>query len=316
MPFLTRIAAACATSLALFAFPACAQEPVHSIRMEVVNAKPYVMVMVNGRGPFRFVIDTGTGGQALITGELADQLQLPVVGQARLIDPSGQGEQRAKILLLDTLNVAGVEFTGVRAIRHSLAAEDATCQGLLGFTLFRNYLLKLDYPNRLMTLSSGSLQPDGERFIVPFRMPDGVPIASLRIGGQHVEAQIDSGGAGLSLPAQLIPRLKLASDPALFGNGQSLSTRFQIKTAKLGSDVSIGRYAFEHPYIEINPAFPLANFGAFPLQNFAVTFDQNNLLMRLDARHKVFHLSTVPTTIRMQNAPPLRPPDPGLVPVG
>lgn len=316
MPFLIRIGTANAIALALFAFPACAQEPAHSTRMEVINAKPYVMVMVDGRGPFRFVIDTGTGGQALITGELADQLQLPVVGQARLVDPSGQGEQRAEILRLDIINVAGVEFTGVKAIRHSLAAEDATCQGLLGFTLFRDYLLKLDYPNRMMTLSTGSLQPDGERFIVPFRMPDGVPIASLRIGSARVDAQFDSGGAGLSLPAKLIPRLKLASDPALFGNGQSLSTRFQIKTAKLASNVNIGRYSFEHPSVEINSAFPLANFGAFPMQNFAVTFDQNNLLIRLDAQHKVFHLDTIPTTIRMQNAPPLRPPDHGLVPVG
>ena len=316
MRFLTIACSACAILLDFCSVPACAQNPVHSVRMELVNGKPYVMVMVNGQGPFRFVIDTGTGGQALVTFALADQLQLPVVGQARLIDPSGQGEQRAQILLIDSLNVAGVKFTAVKAIRHVLASDDGACQGLLGFTLFRDYLLKLDYPNRLMTLSSGSLTRDGERSVLPFRMPDGVPIALLRIDGLRVEAQLDSGGIGLSLPERLASRLKFASDPAVFANGQSLSTRFQVKAGKLGSDVHAGQYTFDHPVVEINPAFPLANFGAGPMQNFAITFDQNNLLVRLDAQHKHFHLDTVPSTTRMRNAPSPEQPGLALVPVG
>lgn len=316
MPFLTRIGSACALLLALSAVPACAQTPTHTARMEVINGKPYVMVMINGRGPFRFVIDTGTGGQAIITSRLADQLQLPVVGQARLIDPTGKGEQRAQILLIDSLNIAGVEFAGVKAVRHSLAAEDDTCQGLLGFTLFHDYLLKLDYPNHLLSLSSDALQSDGERSVLPIRMPDGVPIASLRIDGVRVDAQFDSGGAGLSLPQHLVPLFRFASDPVLFGNGQSLSTRFQIKVGRLGTDIHLGRYTFNRPSVEINPAFPLANFGACPMQNFAVTFDQRNHLMRLDASRKSFHLDAAPTTIRMQNVPPLKPADAALVPVG
>ncbi|MFZ0747057.1 MAG: retropepsin-like aspartic protease [Terracidiphilus sp.] len=315
MPSLIQSCCSCAILLAVFATSASAQIPAHSARMELVNGKPYVMVMVNGQGPFRFVVDTGTGGQALVTSALADKLQLPVVGHARLIDPSGQGEQRAQIVLLQSLSVAGVEFIGVKAIQHSLAAEDDTCQGLLGFTLFRDYLLKLDYPNRQITLASGSLTPDGERLVMPFRMPDGIPIASLRIGNVRVDAQIDSGGAGLSLPEPLVPHLKFAADPVPFGKGESLSTRFQVKVAKLGGDVRLGRYTFQHPYVEINPAFPLANFGGFALQNFAVTFDQKSLLMRLEARHKVFHLDTLPTTTRLRNAPSAKS-EPGLVPVG
>ena len=38
--------------------------------------KPYVMVTVNGKGPYRFVIDTGTGAEAFVTPELADELKL------------------------------------------------------------------------------------------------------------------------------------------------------------------------------------------------------------------------------------------------
>ena len=75
------------------------QSEVYSAPLEIIHDKPYVSVMVNGRGPFRFLIDTGTGGQALVTPELAEELLLPVVGHAHLTDPSGLGEQRSEISL-------------------------------------------------------------------------------------------------------------------------------------------------------------------------------------------------------------------------
>lgn len=58
------------------------------------------------------------------------------------------------------------------------------------------------------------------------------------------------------------------------------------------------------------------NFGASAMQSFVITFDQVNLLVRLDAREKILHLSPLPTLLHLQNAPPVKPSDPTLVPVG
>ncbi len=179
---------------------ASTQGAVHTAALDITHDKPFVMVMVNGKGPFRFVVDTGTGGEAFITRELADQLGLSTSGQIHLSDPSGQGAQKVPMVVLHSLRVAGVEFTGVKAAVHNLSAGDGYCQGLLGFLLFRHYLLTLDYPNRRMQLSPGELAPDGGQSVLPFRMPDGIPVVSLAIGATYIDAQIDSGGAGLSLP--------------------------------------------------------------------------------------------------------------------
>jgi len=287
-----------------------------SAPLELTHGRPYVMVMVNGKGPFRFIIDTGTSAEALVTGELADQLGLPVTGQVHLSDPSGQGRQRVPVVAIQSLQVAGIEFTGVRAVRHALGGTDGSCQGLLGFTLFRNYLLTLDYPKRRITLASGTLTPDGEQSVLSFRMPDGIPIVPMHIGDLRIDAQIDSGGTGLSLPEGIVSRLKFASDPAFLGNAQSLSTSFQVKAAKLASDVHLGDYTFTRPFVEINSAFPLANFGSSAMQNFALTFDQKDALVRFESSRQVLHLSATPTPMRMKNAPVERPPDPSLVPVG
>jgi predicted aspartyl protease len=316
MPFPAMIGGVWMSLLAFTTASLAAQDGLRFTPMEVVHGKPYVMVMVNGRGPFRFVVDTGTGGQALITPELAGQLDLPLAGRVRLTDPSGQGLKDVPVVLVRSLQVAGVEFTGVRAIRHSLPDEDGSCQGLLGFTLFSDYLLTLDYPRRRLALSNGTLEMGGKGSVLAFRMPDGVPIVTLSIDGLRIEAQLDSGGDGLSLPQELASRLKFAVDPVVFANGQSFSTSFQLKEAKLASTVYLGRYGFPKPFVEINSAFPLANFGACPMQNFALTFDQKNLLVRIDASRTTFALPETPTAMHLTNMPPPKPPPPGLVPLG
>jgi predicted aspartyl protease len=288
----------------------------HTVPLEIVHGKPYVMVMVNGKGPFRFVIDTGTGAQALVTPELAGELGLPSIGEARLTDPSGQGSERSPIVLVQSLRVADVEFTAIGAILHPLPREDADCQGLLGFALFRNYLLTLDYPAQRMTLAQGSLVPDGGYNVLPMRIQDGVPVFTLHLDGVQIEAQLDSGGIGLSLPEPVAARLRFDVDPTLFANSESVATRFQIKAGVLGADVNLGRYTFTHPFVEVNPVFPLANFGACPMQQFAITFDQVDLLVRFDARTQQFHLSALPTLMRLLNTPDPSPPRTQLTPVG
>jgi hypothetical protein len=221
----------------------------------------------------------------------------------------------APIRKMGVVSVAGVDFYSVKAIEHALPIEDGACEGMLGFTLFRDFLLTLDYVNGRLVLAEGELTPDGEKSVLSFRMPDGVPITRLKIGGREIEAQIDSGGAGLSLPERLIPQLRLSAQPTLFAKGESLSTRFQIKVAKLATDVQLGDITLDQPWVEINPAFPLANFGSCPLQHFTVTFDQENKLVRLDGPHKRITLGVTPAPLRLTNQPG-NPRDLALVPVG
>jgi len=293
----------------------CQTDPVHTERLELVQGKPFVMVMVNGKGPFRFAIDTGTSGEAFVTPELTGILGLSTVGQARLSDPSKQNVQRVPIVMIQSLEVAGFEFRDIKARVHLLGSGEGSYQGLLGFSLFRDCLLTLDFPGRELTLATGSLLPDGEHSVLSFRMPDGIPIVNLHIGGVPIDAQIDSGGDGLLLPARLAARLKFASDSAEFGNEESLSTRFQIRAARLAPNVEVGDYFFKRPFVEIGGAFPLLNFGSSPLQAFAVTFDQKNRLIRFKASRKALSLSAPPMPIQLLNGPSVLPRDTSLVPV-
>jgi predicted aspartyl protease len=271
---------------------------------------------VNGRGPYRFLIDTGTGTQALISPELVHELGIPTVGHARLTDPTGQGEQRSDVVWVESLKIAGVEFEEVQAVEHRLFREEQNCQGVLGFPLFEDYLLTLDYPGRKMVLTSGTLPEHVAGFTMPFRIQNGVPVAQVQLGGLSVDAQIDSGGSGLSLPDAIADQTKFETTPVEYGTAESLATRFSLRAGRLQTDVRFGGYVFKKAFVEINSAFPLVNVGSTPLRNFAITFDQAEGVMLLYSKARVMPLDASPVLVELQNQPRHQASDAKLVPVG
>lgn len=280
----------------------------HSTAMELRNSMPFVQVMVNGQGPFTFGIDTGTGGQALVSPELVQKLNLPVVGEEEVGDPSGMNSHKVPAVKISSLKVAGVEFKDVRATQHQASQREGQCDGILGFPLFRDYLFTLDYPGKQLTIASGSLKPDGGDTVIPFTMPNDVPLIQLVVepGSQKVDAHLDSRGRGLSFPERFAQGLKFTSTPIVIGRGRTVSNEFEIKGATLAGDVRLGGYTFPQPFIAINPLFPVGNFGAIPLQYFAVTFDQKNKLVRLAAASKSIVLPPPTAPKGPAAAPPAR----------
>ena len=87
----------------------------------------------------------------------------------------------------------------------------------------------------------------------------------------------------------------------MIGRGRTISNDFEIKGAQLASDVKVGGYAFTKPFLTLNPIFPIGNFGAAVLRNFAVTFDQKNKLVRFVAKEKNIVL---PPPTRPTGGPP------------
>ena len=284
--------------------------------IELIHDKPYVEVLVNDRGPYRFLIDTGTGTQALVSPELVQELGIPTVGHARLTDPSGLGEQRSNVVWVESIKIGAVEFQEVQAIEHRLYREEQNCKGVLGFALFEDYLLTLDYPGRKMTLSAGILPEHAPGSILPLRLKDGVPIATLQINGVTVDAQIDSGGNGLSLPDAIAGQMKFQTTPVEYGTAESLATRFSLRAARLQPDVRLGPYVFRNAFVEINSAFPLVNIGSTPLKNFVITFDQQEGVMQVYSKQRVMSLEASPMLLEMQNAPRHQASDAKLVPIG
>ncbi len=81
--------------------------------------------------------------------------------------------------------------------------------GILGFNLFSDYLLTLDYAAKRVRIEQGQLpEPDGAE-ILNYESQNGIPIVELQVGEAKLKAHIDSGNTvgAFMLPASLAEKL-------------------------------------------------------------------------------------------------------------
>lgn len=112
-------------------------------------------VMVNGAGPFEFLLDTGTT-ETVVDSALADQLKLPITGglvAATL--------RKSSILLTAHADKVEVADASVRnldllvAPMSGILSQFPGARGILGENFLRNFDLLLDNRHRLLQLQQG-----------------------------------------------------------------------------------------------------------------------------------------------------------------
>ena len=288
--------------LVLLATSFAAQSETVVAPLEMRGLMPVVQVKINGQGPFAFLIDTGAGMQADIDTKIAERLNLQPSGTAINGDPSGENDRSVATVVLSSVviadRVAGtgtrartisdtatVEFRNVKAIvrTHRITKDYPAVDGILGFALFADYLLTLDYPAMQLRLTHGALPPANGADVLNLEIEDRIPIVELSIGTIRVRAHIDSGNfvAGFILPEEIVEQLQLQSQPVTVGAARSVTNRIELRQVQLRNAIRIGSYEFPQPTIAF-PALSDTNVGFKVLRDFAVSFDQQNGRMKLE----------------------------------
>ena len=245
---------------------------------------PALQVMINGKGPYRFALDTGGGGNASVDSVVAAALGLEVIGQARSGDPSGRNLVTVDLVKLASLEIGGARFEGVEASVRSgrLRRMGEPVDGILGFRLFQECLLTLDYPANRLRLDRGGLPSANQNDVLAFTLDHGIPTIRLQVDSVSLEAHVDAGApGGFSLPASLEPKLAFSSPPKVVGHGRTIGNDFEIRAGTIKGSVRLAGYEYKDANVEFQPVFPIGNVGSRVLRDFRVTFDQKNGRMRL-----------------------------------
>lgn len=271
--------------LLVFAVSVAAQDAnVATAPLQMRGLMPVVDVRLNGQGPFAFMIDTGAGMQADIDPSVAERLKLHISGRAINGDPSGQNDREVATATIDSMTIGKAEFRHVTAVvrQQRLTKDYPDVDGILGFALFTDYLLTLDYPAMHVRLARGSLPPANGADIVNFEIENRIPVIELAIGRIRVPAHIDSGNfvAGFLLPEEIVEQLQLQSAAITIGGARSVTNRIQLKQAQLRDTIRLGRFEYPQPTIAF-PALSDTNIGFHVLREFVLTFDQKNQRMKL-----------------------------------
>ena len=275
--------------LFVYASAARAQDTTAAVMpLQMRGLMPVVEVTVNGQGPFFFMIDTGAGMQADIDVSVAQRLNLRANGRVLSGDPSGVNDREVATATIDSIKIGsnrGVEFRDVNAVvrAHRITKDYPDVDGILGFALFTDYLLTLDYPAMQVRLSRGVLSPANRNDILNFEIENRIPVIELAIGKMRVRAHVDSGNfvAGFILPEEIVEQLQLLSSPVTVGSARSVSNRIDLKQVQLRDTIRVGSFDFPQPLVQF-PALSDTNLGFKVLRQFTVTFDQKNRRMKLE----------------------------------
>ena len=186
--------------------------------------------------------------------------------------------------MIESLAIGKAEFRNVTAVvrPQRITKDYPNIDGILGFALFTDYLLTLDYPAMQVRLARGSLTPANGADLLNFEIENRIPVIELAIGRIHVPAHIDSGNfvAGFILPEEIVEQLQLQSAAITVGGARSVTNRIQLKQVQLRDTIRLGRFEYPQPTIAF-PALSDTNIGFNVLRDFVITFDQKNRRMKL-----------------------------------
>ncbi len=259
---------------------------VTTIPFELINNHIYVRARIDGQGPYRMLCDTG--GANVVTPTLARSLGLKSEGA---LQGKGVGEKSEDFGLAktETLQVGDVTLRDqlfyVFPMEQLHAVEGIPVNGLVGYEIFKRFVVKVDYERHEITLTEpASFAYHGDGIAVPFQFNNNIPQVDGEIDGIAGKFDIDTGSrASLDLMKPFAEKHDLAAHygtklQAVTGWGVGGAARSLLTRAKL---LRLGKVQVAAPVTALSlqskgafaGQYAAGNVGAGVLKRFNITFD-------------------------------------------
>ena len=200
-----------------------------------------VSVSVSGKGPYRFLVDTGSE-RTVISRQLAQRLKLTSGRDATLHSVVGAND--VETVFIPHLQVSGNVISVIDA--PALEAANIGADGMLGIDSLRSQRVLFDFKAKTMSITPSSRSAenlDGDTIVVRARTRHGrLVFTNAKIDGQKVTVIVDTGSqvtiGNLALQRSLMKRrLWDVPDPVTIESvtGETLQARVsQLKELELG----------------------------------------------------------------------------------
>jgi predicted aspartyl protease len=240
------------------------------IPMDVRSGRPVILAQIGDGPAVEVEFDTGSSG-AVISKAMANQLKLPIVGEAMLRSPFGNEPVKAKLVSLGSLKIGGAAATRLDAIvEENVDFRGPNARLVIGPTMFANHVVTFDYVNGRVMLS-----PKAPKNITKWRPAGegGLLETTVDIGGKSYNMHIDSGAPGaLTLPRAAYEDLSVKPELKTFAKMRTVDKEFSVDIGTLNLDavvagvpVRLGDTLFAD--------IPFANLGSQAMKQFSIVID-------------------------------------------
>jgi predicted aspartyl protease len=218
------------------------------IPIEIYDNLIIIPVILNGKLPLRFVLDTGVRTTILTDKSLSDAINLTYTRKYTISVPGGARKVDAFITNDVTLDIPGVHGEG-----HSMMvlAEDfldlrsylgTEVYGILGYELFSRFIVKINYKKRILELMTLEKFKPGKKYqALPISVEDTKPylIAQVEINDTtriKVKLLVDTGAShGLILDPESDKRITVPTRHIHSIIGQGLGGVIKGQIARIHS---------------------------------------------------------------------------------
>jgi hypothetical protein len=270
--------------------PASIQVPEDGVTvpMQDMEGRPVIDLKINGKGPYRFILDTGAV-TTVVSDELSHELSLtPPAGVQ--VAAVGGGPAPAIVVIHD-VRIGNAVLEGMIAaimpLGGLLKGENAP-RGVLSAASFPGYLLTYDYPGKHISIKKGALASADSKSTFQYTEEQVLPTVPIRIAGHDTKVHLDTGSPfGLTLPVKFLTELPLASQPKEAGRVRTHGGEFQVSIARLKGTIELGKYKLDLDEVRFSDVRPgpgpaPGNIGYDVLRHFVVTLDSKNRRIQLD----------------------------------
>jgi hypothetical protein len=258
------------------------------VPMQDMGGRPMIEIMINGEGPYRFILDTGAVA-TVVSEDLGRELSLSAPEGMRVASASG-GPPPAIVMIHDIrIGQAVLEglIAAIRPLGGLLSGENPP-RGILSAASFPGYLLTFDYPRKRISIKKGALEAADSKTSFQYSEDQILPTVPVRIAGHNTEVHLDTGsGYGLTLPTKFMTELPLASQPKEVGRARTGGGEFPVSVAQVEGAIELGQYKLDISQVSFSDARPgpgpaVGNIGYEVLRHFVVTLDSKNRRIRIE----------------------------------
>jgi hypothetical protein len=226
-----------------------------------------VDAMVDGKGPFPMLLDTGAGTTTIS----------PSMSQA-----TGASDW-IHSFQVDRFHATGNIECQVQELAHLGRALGVEIQGIVGYGVFEGMLLTYDYPAKQIRLEERSFTAS------EISKPNVVPTSTgkrpyIRVSAGSVEftALVDTGSSR-NLTFKKFERFSFEEPPIPTGGSMKVSGLYLVKSGRVNHNIQVGPLTLSQPIVNSTRGTDL--FGQGLMRDFIVTFDQVQHYVRFEKPH-------------------------------